>query len=91
MPEKTWSDEEIIQIVWDLRIVAGACTFGDLRKATGMSKSALFYRVQRLIDEGRIMQSDTAGSIRTADEQIMRRSPSGKVIDPPVRRRARTG
>ncbi len=90
---KNWTDAELVQIVWDFRLAAGACTIGDLRKATGMAKSALHYRIQKLIADGLLLQSETVGSMRAADERMFRELADGKIIDPTKvkRRRAKAG
>lgn len=77
---KNWSDDELVGLVWDWRITNGACTLGDLRKATGMAKSSLQTRVDTLVADGRLVKSATVGSLRGADELIMCELPDGRLI-----------
>lgn len=86
MAWKNWTDDELVKLVWDWRVVNGACTLGDLRKATGMSKSQLGVRVNTLVAEGRLLSSDTAGSIRAANEVLMEELEGGKLVERTARR-----
>jgi predicted transcriptional regulator len=78
---KNWSDDELINLIWDYRIANGACSLGDLRKATGMSKSQLGVRVNALVAEGRVKANSAHGSIRSADERLMREMPDGRLLE----------
>lgn len=79
--EKNWTDDELIGFIWDFRIANGACTLGDLRKATGMAKSGLQKRVHALRDAGQLVTSATPGSLRCADERLMRELADGRLVE----------
>lgn len=90
MAAKNWTDDELIKLVWDWRITNGACTLGDLRKATGMSKSQLGVRVNALVESGRLLASATVGSIRAASEVLMEDLGDGRLVERTAKRRPRS-
>lgn len=90
-PPRNWTDDELHKIVFDYRALKGACTLDDICRATGMSKTAVAYRVRKLIEAGRLMRSGTAGSIRGTDERMMRELPDGRLVEVKVRARHRRG
>jgi hypothetical protein len=58
------SDTEIVRAVCGLRRDVGACTYRGLAHATGMSLTALRWRVAQLVAAGRLHAGREAGSIR---------------------------
>lgn len=89
MAVKNWTDDELVGIVWDYRILNGACSLGDLRKATSMSKSQLGVRVNALVAEGRLKACSAHGSIRSADERLMRELGDGRLVEMTAEHRRR--
>lgn len=86
---KKWSDDELVKIVNDYRAEQGTCSLGDIARATGMMKSAVQYRVDRLIEEGRLTRNASFGSIRGTDE-VMMRDVDGRLIEVKAPRRKRS-
>lgn len=86
-----WSDDELVSLCWDYRVESGACTLGELCKATGLAKSTLYPRILRLVDSGRLEQSQVPGSLRPTDERLMRELPDGRLVEvkPKKKRRRR--
>lgn len=78
---REWSDSELLKIVRDYRAEAGACTLGDIVKATGLSKTAVAYRVNKLRRAGKLVTSSTVGSLRCADERPMRELADGRLVE----------
>lgn len=58
------SDEQILAAVSSLRETLGSCVQSDLADAVGLSRTAVRYRVGRLLASGQLEQSDRAGSLR---------------------------
>lgn len=77
-----WTDDELVEMVWDYRVGEGACTLGELCKATGLAKSTLHPRILKLIEAGRLRQSETIGSLRGTDERLMRELKDGRLVEP---------
>lgn len=73
MPPRVHSDEQVCDMIWQIRQVHGACTLGELVRATGQTKQAVASRLRTLERRGLVYwDADVHGSIRTADEQRSR-------------------
>lgn len=81
MTKRTWTDDELVGFVWDYRVASGACTLGDLVKATGLTKPSVQERVQRLVRDGRLVRSSTSGSLRAASERLMEELEDGRLVE----------
>lgn len=69
-----WSDEALCRLIWECRQKDGACTLGNLVKATGQSKQALANRMRTLQRRGLVHWTPAVhGSLRTTDETVYRK------------------
>lgn len=76
-----WSEDRIVQFVWDYRLAEGVCTLGSLIRATGLSRTAVHERVKKLEKKGRLMLDNTYGSLRATDERLLREIEDGILVD----------
>lgn len=72
-PSPLWSDQAFCRLIFDLRTKNGACSLGDLSRATGQSRQAIDERLKTLERRGLVMRTRGVwSSIRTTDEKIWR-------------------
>lgn len=59
------TEEQVLEAVDALRTKEGSCTYDGLAHHLGLSKTGIYYRVQKLAEKGRLEVTEGAvGSIR---------------------------
>lgn len=70
--QRAWSDDDLVELVWLMRRRYGACTLRVLAEQAGQSRRHMHERTNGLIEQGRLTRSHVDGSLRTADERLVR-------------------
>lgn len=77
------SDDELVELVFQLRREHGGCTLAMLAGRTGLTKAGTQVRVNALIAEKRLVRAEDPmlrGSLRTADEVLAREDAQGRIV-----------